>query len=208
MKWFKRSKSRASAALRAAAVVMTLGTFCGTAVALDVLPDEKAGRKACEKSFCEIAVKRDSGGPLACDMVKTWDRDKITKSGESGKLTWGFGDARCSMKIELPREPLLAALKEPSYKVEVPEQTVTCEIEGKDGKVSKLTAKASPRLEFKNGKAEKLWLNVGTIEGDTVLTKFVWAGAKLFDGVGLMHGSAITEINRFIYEQCPEVAAQ
>lgn len=188
------------------AVIAT--TLCAPAsVALDVLPNERDGRKACERSFCEIAVKREPGDPLTCEMVKTWDRNKIKKGGETGKLSWGFGDARCSMKIALPRDLLLPALKDATNKLEVPEQTVECLIEGTDGKPRTLTAKAAPRIEFEGGKAKKLWLNVGTIEGESILTNFVWAGAKLFDGVGIMHGAAIDEINRFIHDECPAVVA-
>lgn len=179
----------------------------GQAAALEVLPDEKSGREACERSFCEMVVKREAGAPLACDMIKTWDRDKIKKSGEGGKLSWGFGDARCSVKIEVARDPLLAALKEPKYTLDVPAQTVSCEIEGSDGKATKLTASATPKIEFEGGKANKLWLNLGKVEGDGVITSFVWAGAKLFDGVGVMHGPAVAEINRFMFEQCPKELA-
>lgn len=179
----------------------------GGAAALEVLPDEKAGRQACERSFCEMVVKREPGAPLKCDMVKTWDRDKLKKSGESTKLSWGFGDARCSVKIDIARDALLSALKEPKFTLEVPEQTVTCDIENSEGKASSLTASAKPKIEFEGGKATKLWLNVGKIDGESILTNFVWAGAKLFDGVGIMHGPAVTEINRFMFEQCPKELA-
>lgn len=193
------------ARLALGAMVSLLGI--AQAAALEVLPDEKAGREACERSFCEMVVKREAGGPLACNMVKTWDRDKIKKTGESGKLSWGFGDARCSVKIDIAREPLLAALKEPKYTLEVPAQTVECEIEGSDGKATRLSASATPKIEFEGGKASKLWLNLGKVDGDGVITSFVWAGAKLFDGVGVMHGPAVTEINRFMFEQCPKELA-
>lgn len=195
----------------AGALAGMLGAFCAIdgARALDVLPDEKAGREACERAFCAMVVKQDAGPPLSCDMVKTWDRDKIKKGSASGKLSWGFGDARCSVKISVPREPLLAALKEAKFTIEVPEQNVTCVIEGSDGKTSGLSARAAPKIEFENGKAKKLWLNIGKIEGDSIFAKFVWASAKLFDGVGIMHSSAIHEINRFMFEQCPkEMAAK
>ena len=193
------------AVLASGAAAMLWGS--AAAMALEVLPDEKAGREACEKSFCTMVVKREAGGPLTCDMVKTWDRDKIKKGGESGKLSWGFGDARCSVKLDVARDPLLAALKEPKYTLEVPAQTVSCEIEGTDGKATTLTVSAAPKIEFEGGKASKIWLNVGKIDGDSIISNVIWAGAKLFDGVGVLHGPAITEINRFMFEQCAKELA-
>ncbi len=197
-----------SFAARGALALAALALATGHALALDVLPDERAGRQACERALCEMVVKREAaGGPLACNMVKTWDRDKIKKGGESGKLSWGFGDARCSVTINIPRDQLMPALAEPKYTFNVPTQTVKCEIEGSDGKVTTISVEANPKLEFIAGKADKMWLNVGKVEGDNIATNFIWAATKLIDGVGLFHTAAITEINSFVHEKCPEIHA-
>lgn len=193
---------------RGALVAFALASTAGNALALDVLPDERAGRQACERALCEMVVKREAaGGPLTCNMVKTWDRDKIKKGGESGKLSWGFGDARCSVAINIPRDQLMPALAEPKFTLNVPPQTVKCEIEGSDSKVTTISVEANPKIEFVAGKADKLWLNVGKVEGDSIATNFIWAATKLIDGVGLFHSAAIAEINSFVHEKCPEIHA-
>lgn len=202
------NSSKVSPAARAALAAAGLALGMGHALALDVLPDEREGRKACEKALCTMAVTRaKDGGPLSCNMVKTWDRDKIKKSGETGKLSWGFGDARCSVAINIPRDQLIPALAEAKYTLNVPTQTVKCEIEGADKKLTTISVEANPKIEFAGGKAEKLWLNVGKVDGDSIATKFIWAATKLIDNLGLFHSAAIAEINNFVHDKCPNIVA-
>lgn len=191
-----------------AVAISVMTAMAGPALSLEVLPDERAGRKACEKALCSMVVTREAaGGPLTCNMVKTWDRDKIKKGGETGKLSWGFGDARCSVAINIPRDQLMPALAEPKYTLQVPTQTVKCEIEGSDQKVTTINVEANPKIEFVAGKADKLWLNVGKVDGDSIATNFVWAATKLVDNLGLFHSAAITEINSFVHDKCPLIHA-
>ncbi|MFN3867860.1 MAG: hypothetical protein ACK4MF_02205 [Hyphomicrobiaceae bacterium] len=203
-----RLRDASMAGARGALALMAVTMAALPAVSLEVLPDERAGRKACEKALCAMVVTREAaGGPLACNMVKTWDRDKIKKGGESGKLSWGFGDARCSVAISIPRDQLMPALAEAKYTLQVPTQTVKCEIEGSDQKITTINVEANPKIEFVGGKAEKLWLNVGKVDGDSIATNFVWAATKLIDNLGLFHSAAIAEINSFVHDKCPQIHA-
>ena len=62
--------TRSRRARNAALLALPLLALATPAFALDVLPDEKASREACERRFCEIVLDGTSSGPpLACDMT-------------------------------------------------------------------------------------------------------------------------------------------
>lgn len=199
----RRNNAQGSTAARLALAASALAWAAPPAAALDVLPDERATRQACERRFCEIVLdKKPSGPPLVCDMTKTWDRTKIKKSGEKKAISWGFGDARCNVALKLDRALLVPALTAPKHTVFVPPQTVACKIENAERKLTDLSVRASPKIKFKDGKAYKVWINVEDVSGDSDMKSLVWTVAKLADGLGIFHSATVKEINKFMYETC------
>ncbi|MGD9668115.1 MAG: hypothetical protein AB7U75_03560 [Hyphomicrobiaceae bacterium] len=173
------------------------------AMALEVLPDEKASREACERRFCEIVLDgKEQGPPLACDMTKTWDRVKIKKNGEKNALSWGFGDARCKVTLKIPRDKIVPAFTEDKHTFQFERQTIDCKVEGADNKLNTLEVDAAPKIKFKNGHAYKVWINVEDVRGDSGLKTLVWTASKLADNVGLFHSATVKEINKFIHKTC------
>lgn len=203
-----RVRVAASAFASKAAMPLVAGLLAASSspsFALDVLPDEKATRDACERRLCEIVLDRKlSGPPLACNMIKTWDRDKIKKNGKKKALTWGFGDARCQVAITMERAQIVPALVDPSYTLQFPKQTVACKIEDSDKKLTDLKVEAAPKIKFKDGKARKVWINVTDVEGEGMVTGLVWTVSKLADGLGIFHKDTLKEINKFVHEKCIE----
>lgn len=196
---------RVSAQLRGVLAAGVLAASALPATALDVLPNEKAGREACERRACDMVLKRDEKGPpLVCDMVKTWDRDKIKKGGEKKRMTWGFGDARCQVSLKLERALVMPALLQDKYTLQFPPQRIVCEIEGSEKKPESLTVVAAPKIKFKDGKADKVWLNVKEVEGQSGVKTLVWTAAKLADGLGFFHKDTIKSINGFLHKTCPD----
>ncbi|MGD9783388.1 MAG: hypothetical protein AB7E80_16710 [Hyphomicrobiaceae bacterium] len=188
-----------------AATVLALTTPTAGALALEVLPDEKAGREACERRFCQIVLERkEAGPPLTCDMTKTWDRNKIKKGGQKKSISWGFGDARCKVALRLERSVFVPALDSAKYTVALPVQTVRCEIEDSDGKLKPLIVEAAPKIKFKDGRAYKAWINVKEVKGEGMVKSLVWSVSKLADSIGIFHKDTIQEINKFIYKTCEE----
>lgn len=198
----------ASKRARASAVGGTLATIalCGApaASALDALPNEKAEREACARRACQIILAKDAAGPpLACALTRTWDRDKIKKGGEKKSLTWGFGDARCSMSLQIDRASIVGPLTAAKYTLAFPPQRIECQIED-DKKVAKpLVVVAAPKVKFKEGQAYKVWLNVKDVEGEGLAKNLVWTVSKLADGIGIFHADAVKGINKFVNETCP-----
>ncbi len=188
---------------RSLVLLLGLLAVAPTAEALEVLPDEKAGREDCERRFCEIILEgREKGPPLACDMTKTWDRVKIKKNGEKNALSWGFGDARCKVALEIPRGKIVPALHEEKHTFQFDRQTIDCKIEGADNKLNTLEVDAAPKIKFKNGRAYKVWINIEDVRGDSGLKTLVWTASKLADNVGLFHSATVKEINKFIHKTC------
>jgi hypothetical protein len=180
--------------------------------ALDEKPDEKGILKACQKSFCEIALKTQAKpADLKCAIGKTWAKKQIKESVDS-KVVWHEGDARCGATLTLPAADITAALSLPKYKLQFPVHTVHCEIEKGKGEVTNINVTLAPKIVFEGGQARKAWIKVSNVEAPGGYKAAIWAVAKLEDGLGLFQGSVLKEINKLVHETCPAnygtVAAQ
>jgi hypothetical protein len=198
----QHSRSRRSIFDRLTAGLVALAAAC-PALALEPLPDEEKEVKACERKLCTMVLGRATAGPdLRCEVAKTWDRDTL-KKGESSSVSWGFGDARCSLDLTLSRADIIAALTAPKHTVQIPEQEVRCIVE-QDGKQKPVVVRLAPKLKFKNGKADKIWINLADVDGPTAVSATVKMAAGLEDSLGIFHGSMIKSVNKFIYTKCGE----
>ena len=190
----------------AAALAVGVSVSMATgAVALDEGKDEKQNLEACERELCGILVKREaSGSDLKCAVQKTWAGRLIKQGVEQKKLTWGFGDVRCTINLEARRQELVDALAKPQFELKLAKHAVRCEVE-RDKEVMPITVALSPRFQFKDGKAVKAWLGIGEIEAPAVLKGAIWTAAQLEDTFGIVHSDLLREINRFV-ERCPKRA--
>jgi hypothetical protein len=149
-----------------------------------------------------VLGRAETGPDLACDVAKTWDRDTL-KKGDSSSVSWGFGDARCSVDLTLSRADIIGALTAPKYTIQIPEHEVHCIVE-QDGKPKKVVVRLAPKLKFKNGKAEKIWVNLAGVDGPTAVTATVSLAASLEDSLGLFHRSMLKSVNKFLHTKCGE----
>lgn len=183
-----------------AAALMAMTT---AAMALEPAANEREQLQACEAQICQVAVKKASAGnDVKCQISKTWARRSIESGISEQKITWGYGDARCSLNVDLKRADVVDALTKPAHTIIIPEHSVKCEVE-REKELVPITLKVAPKLQFKAGKIEKAWLNVSSIEAPTVIKGAIWTAAKLEDNVGLFHGQIIKEVNKFLHEKCP-----
>jgi hypothetical protein len=190
----------------AIAGIVLAGALAVPAAALDEQKGEEAAIKACDKRLCSILVnKTPTGADLKCTLTKTWVRSTI-KEAETSKLTWGYGDARCSVDLDISRATVIAAVSKEEWKFRVPPHTANCEVE-QNGKLEKVTAVLSPKIVFKNGKAEQVWVNLKSVEGPAAIQLTVQTAAYLADTLGLFHKRMIKSINRYIERHCPESLA-
>jgi hypothetical protein len=189
-------------AVLAAGVLLAASAAMAPAMALDEQPGEEAAIKDCDKRLCAILLEKNPQGPdLKCPLTKTWARSKI-KEADSQQLSWGFGDARCSVDINLGRETLVAVLTGERGTFRAPRHTAKCVVE-QDGRLEKVTAVVAPKIEFRNGRAEKIWFRLKSVEGPAAITFTVETAAQLADTFGLFHRRMIKNINRYIERHCP-----
>ena len=200
-------RPRASSRHALAALVVS-AWMAGPALALDEGVKEKADLEACEKSLCELIVKKDPAGDLKCDLSKTWGKDKI-KSGVDGKIKsgWSLGDARCSLSLAAKRQSIVDALTKPEYELKLDPHAVKCEVE-RDKEVTTINISLAPKIQMKDGKAVKAWLGIGTIEAPTAIKGAIWTVAQMEDTFGIFHSDLIKEINKFVGEKCPKQVAK
>jgi hypothetical protein len=172
--------------------------------AFEVPADEKDRLKSCEQSLCEMLLKKEASGPdLACKLSKTWAADSIKGGVEQKQISWGMGDARCSVDLAIKRELIHKAMTEKEYELAIPEHKVSCEAEsGAD--IAKVSLSIAPKLMMKDGKATTATLGISNVEGPAVVSGAIWSVAKIEEYFGLFQGEMISEVNKFIAEKCPE----
>jgi hypothetical protein len=201
MQHCRSPRAAATGLLTAAGLVLAL---VSTPVrALEPDPGEEKAVKSCERKLCTMVLGKLPAGPdLACDIAKTWDRDTL-KSGESSSISWGFGDARCSIDLNLSRTAVLTALSPGKNVVQIPEHEVQCVVE-QDGVAKPVVMKLAPKLIFKNGNADKIWINLKDINGPTGVKATVSMAAELEDKLGLFHRGMVKSVNKFLHKKCAE----
>ena len=185
-----------------------LATCAGTAThAMEEKKNEKDQRKQCERSICELVVKKaPATGDVSCPLTKTWARKSIKDTSEARQVAWSFGDASCHVDLKLPRSLVVAALGEGEVKLELPLHTVKCEIE-REKEVTPVLLTFGPKVLFKNGKAKRVWINLKSVDGPTVIKGLATTVAKLEDSVGVFQKDLLKLINTFVRERCPAVVA-
>ena len=174
------------------------------ALALEEQKGEAQALDACDERLCRmLQQKTPTGEDLKCTLTKTWARSTI-KEADRTELTWGFGDARCTIDLNVSRAWIVAAMtSSKTFKFKVPPHTANCVVE-QDGQLKAIRATVAPKIVFKDGRAEKIWINLMHIDGPGSLTGWMSAAASLTDSVGIFHRSMIKSVNGYIYKHCPK----
>lgn len=201
----KPSRRRAGRLFGTGAALLGGFLSASAALALDEQAGEKKAIEECERKLCMLLQKKEpNGDDLKCTLSKTWKRSTI-KEADQATVQWGYGDARCSVQIDISRELMVAALTSvgKEYKFSVPEHTAHCVVE-EGGETRPLTVKLAPKIVFKDGRAEKVWVNLKSIEGPSTIKSTLWTVSVLTDKIGLFHRPMVKAINGFINKSCPK----
>ncbi|MEQ8825082.1 MAG: hypothetical protein RIC14_11975 [Filomicrobium sp.] len=184
------------------AVTLGLSVMSAPAIALEPDPNEEKNLKTCEKNLCAMILSKDAAGDdLACAISKTWAKDKIEKGASTKSLSWGFGDARCTVDLSAARSTVVSSLTEPAHTLKMDSHTVKCFIE-QEGEPTKIDVTLAPIVDFKEGKATKAQLNITKVEAPTVIKAVITGADWIEKNVGLFHGEMIDEINDFVHKKC------
>ena len=191
---------------RVRAIISAAATLAALPALADftVPADEAAKLKACERSVCELVIKKwPADGKMTCDVSKTWGHQFIEDGIKEKAFKWGLGDARCTLKLDIGRDLLVKALTEADYVLEMPPHTATCEAET-GGSVTSVKITLAPKITFKGSVATSATLGVGEIDAPAAVKAVIWSAAKIEDTVGLFHKQMLKEINGFVSKRCPE----
>jgi hypothetical protein len=189
---------------RCPAVADHRATSLGAVQALEPQSGEKQAILECERRLCTMLQQKSSGGgDLKCELSKTWVRSVI-KDAEQSTLKWGFGDARCSVRIAISRALITAAMTAhgEDYKLWIPPHTANCLVE-LDGAPRTVKATLAPKMLLRDGRVEKIWVNLTDLDGPPAIKATLWTAAKLADNVGLFQWPMLKSVNRFIATTCP-----
>ncbi len=187
--------------------VLAIALGCALPVSSASALEEGAGEAkvidACDKRLCSMVQGRDpKGEDLKCALTKTWAKSAI-KEGDQRDVKWDFGDARCTVHIDMSRAAIVAALTGGETKLWVPAHTANCIVE-QDGQMKTVTATLAPKIVFKGGKAEKIWVNLLNVEGPSGIKATLLTAARLTDSIGIFHRAMLKAVNGYIYKHCPK----
>jgi hypothetical protein len=145
-----------------------------------------------------------SGGDFACPISKTWAKDSIEKGASTKSLSWGFGDARCTLDLKAARGNVVSSSTNPEHKFEMKPHTVNCQIyQGDD--VTKIDVILAPMVTFKDGKAAKAELNITKVKTPTVMSTVITGAAWVQKNFNLFRGETVDEINDFVHKSAPSI---
>lgn len=206
----------ATQALLAASILLSLPA---AASAQDAKPDpaaapeteqekqERAGRRKCAASLCStLHNKKPAEGLVTCNIQKTWRKEALTKVLSRAKVSWPWGDTRCTSELKFDRAMLVKAMQEPEFEAQFDTYDIRCQIDNaKDKDKYDVTAQVRPKVTFKQGKAVKANLNWGKIEAPTLAKSALWSITAADNTFGLLQSIAVDDVNEFITTKCMEV---
>ena len=136
--------------------------------------------------------------------AETWRKEVLAKIMERGKITWPWGDARCSGDLKFDRATLIKAMTEPEFEAQFDQHYLRCELEGEKEKYE-VKVQIHPKVTFKQGKAVKANLNWGKIEAPLLAKTALWSATAADNTFGVLQGVVVEDINDFIQTKCMEV---
>jgi hypothetical protein len=166
---------------------------------------QREGRRQCAVTLCAtLHNRKPAEGQATCSIQKTWRKEVITRILARGKVSWPWGDTRCSGEIRLDRGLLVKAMQEPEFEAQFETHNVRCQIENAKDKYE-VTLQVRPKITFKQGKAAKARLNWGKIEAPALAKTALWSITAVDNTFGLLQSTTVEDINEFIGTKCMEV---
>ena len=186
-----------------AGLLLSLALATSPARALEEQAGEAKAIDACDKRLCTILQQKNpTGEDLKCALTKTWAKSTL-KEADQRNVQWGFGDARCTVHIDINRAKVVDAVAGGKVKFWVPPHTAKCIVE-QDGQMKTVTATVAPKIVFMDGRAEKIWINLLNVEGPAAIKATLTTAAQLNDSIGLFHRAMLKSVNGYIYKHCPK----
>ena len=72
---------------------------------------ERETRRHCAVALCStLHNHKPDTGDVTCNVQKTWRKEILTKMLERGKVTWPWGNARCTTDLKFDRATLVKSM--------------------------------------------------------------------------------------------------
>jgi len=169
---------------------------------------EREVRRACAVAWCStLHNRKPDTGDVSCSVRKTWRKEHITKVLAKGKLSWPWGDARCSTELKFDRATLVKAMSEKNYDAQFPEHQVSCELD-REAEKYQVKLNIQPKVTFADGKAVKAVMNWGKIEAPMLAKSALWSATAADNTFGVLQSTVVEDINDFIQNKCEDVKAE
>ena len=165
---------------------------------------ERDGRRKCAAAVCStLHNKRPADGLATCAIRKTWRKEALTRILSKAKVSWPWGDTRCTSEVRFDRAILVKAMEGPQVEAQFEPHDVRCTIDGEKEKYE-ITIQLRPKVTFKDGKAVKASLNWGKLEAPTLAKSALWSITAADNTFGLLQSTTVEDINEFITTKCME----
>jgi hypothetical protein len=169
---------------------------------------EREVRRACAVALCAtLRNRKPDTGEVACSVRKTWRKDHISKILAKGKLSWPWGDARCSADLKFDRGTLVKAMSEKDFEAQFAEHQVSCELD-REAEKYQVKLNIQPKVTFSEGKAVKAVMNWGKIEAPMLAKSALWSATAADNTFGVLQSTVVEDINDFIQNKCEDVKAE
>lgn len=172
-------------------------------------PEERAereSRKSCKVDICRaLHAKPVQGQDIACDIVKSWRKEQVSKLVAKLKVSWPFGPVRCQSAVKLKGGDLANALSSPKMELRLATHTVSCTVEREKEAATEISFDFAPNVTFENGKATKAQMNWGKINAPPVIKSGLWTATAADNTVNILSGTLVEDINSFVSKKCDEV---
>ncbi len=207
---------------RCGAALLGIGSICSitlmtvsVAIAADAPPapelvarmdKEKAARRACKLEICNAFATPAAGAPITCDVTKTWLRNEITAKLVGGSTVWGYGNAQCTMKLNLDRGLIAKTMTDAKAEAKFAEHTLACNVDQKDSAEQAFSVKISltPVASFENGQAKSVSLEPVKTDGSTLASAAVGSVMALDKISGTVSRTMASEVNDFLFIKCKD----
>ncbi len=184
----------------------------GTPKVVELTPDEikeRDLRRDCKVKICSaFHTRKADGGDIACNVLKSFRKEQLTKVIEKAKVSWPWGAVRCVADIKLKRADLIKAMTDERYEAQLDRHQVRCEVEREKEDKAEIRFEFAPKVTFEKGKATKAALNWGTIEAPALVKGAMWTATATDNTFNVLQSTLVEDINDFVGTKCLEVQSE
>ncbi|MDX2156949.1 MAG: hypothetical protein SFW09_10625 [Hyphomicrobiaceae bacterium] len=175
------------------------------------LEAEKEARKACKVDICKVLAEKKGDGAITCDVTKTWLQAEIQSRILGDRLTWPWGHAQCTTRIEIERSDLVKLVATSEATVKLKPHALSCVLDRKApevGEAYSVKLSVAPEITFKAGKATSVVAGWSNIEAPILAKGPIWAATATDNNLHVLSGAMVAEVNTFMFAHCDGVGVK